>query len=123
MADFYHVRLEMARAPDTPVGDPGEGYDIVAPLNADGRLDPAAWRAEPERAYARRFSDGVTEAKGRLLLGPGGQWIVDLPGEAEDAVGYRFSDERFVVGEYVSLTLPSGEQNTYQVVISKLLDA
>lgn len=123
MADFYHVRLEMARGPDTPTGDPGEGYDIVAPLDADGRLDPAGWRAAPERAYARRFSDGVTEAKGRLRLGQGGKWIVDLPGEAEDAVGYRFDDERFVVGEYVSLTLPSGEQNTYQVVISKPLDA
>lgn len=123
MADFYHVRLEMARAPDTPAGDPGEGYDIVAPLDADGRLDPAAWRAEPNRAYARRFSDGVTEAKGQLRLGQGGRWVVDLPGEAEDAVGYRFGDERFVVGEYVSLTLPSGEQNTYQVVISKRLEA
>ena len=123
MADFYHVRLEMARAPDAPTGDPGEGYDIVAPLDADGRLDADAWRAEPGRAYARRFSDGVTEARGRLRLGTGGRWFVDLPGEAEDAVGFRFGDERFVVGEYVSLTLPSGEQNTYQVVISKPLEA
>lgn len=123
MADFYHIRLELARAPEAPVGDPGEGYDIVAPLDADGRLEAAAWRAEPERAYARRFSEGVTEARGRLRLDPAGQWIVDLPGEAEDAVGYRFGDERFVVGEYVSLTLPSGEQNTYRVVISKPLEA
>ena len=122
MAEFYHVRLEMARTPDTPVGDPGEGYDVVAPLDAEGRLDARAWRAEPDRAYARRFSDGETSAKGRLRLA-GGQWIVDLPGEAEDAVGYRFGDERFVVGEYVSLTLPSGEQTTYQVTISKPLEA
>lgn len=122
MADFYHVRLEMARAPDAPAGDPDEGYDIVAPLDADGRLDAAGWRAEPDRAYARRFSDGVTEAKGQLRRRPGGQWVIDLPGADDDAVGYRFGDERFVVGEYVSLTLPSGEQNTYQVVISKPLE-
>ncbi|HYD27905.1 hypothetical protein [Brevundimonas sp.] len=122
MTEFYHVRLEMARAPETPAGDPGEGYDIVAPLDADGRLDVEAWRAEPERAYARRFSDGATRAKGRLRYA-GGHWIVDLPGEAEDAVGYRFGDERFVVGEYVSLTQPSGEQTTYQVTISAPLEA
>ena len=65
MADFYHVRLEMARAPDTPVGDPGEGYDIVAPLGADGRLDPAAWRAEPDRASARRWRQGFQHARDR----------------------------------------------------------
>lgn len=123
MTEFHHIRLEMARAPDAPTGDPGEGYDMVAPLDSDGRLDAAGWRAEPERAYARRFSDGVTEAKGQLRLDGRDQWTIDLPGEAEDAVGYRFGHERFVVGEYVSLTLPSGEQNTYQVVVSRPLDA
>ncbi len=115
MADFYHIRLELARGPDAPAGDPGEGYDIVAPLGPDGRLDAAAWRAEPDRAYARRFSDGQTEAKGRLRY-ENRQWLIDLePGEASDAVGFRFGEERFRPGEYVSLTLPDGEQQTYVV--------
>ena len=115
MADFYHIRLEMAREPERPAGDPREGYDLVAPLDSDSRLDPAGWRSEPDRCYARRFSDGVTAAKGRLRHGPGEHWTVDLPGDAEDAVGFRFGDERFVPGEYVSLTLPDGEQHTYVV--------
>lgn len=116
MADFYHIRLELAREPGRPAGDPTEGYDLVAPLDGEGRLDPAAWRESPERSYARRFIDGATEAKGRLRHGAGDRWIIDLePGEADDAVGFRFGDERFVAGEYVSLTLPDGEQHTYVV--------
>ncbi|MBF0664277.1 MAG: hypothetical protein IR159_01815 [Brevundimonas sp.] len=121
MADFYHIRLEMAREPGRPAGDPGEGYDIVAPLDDEGRLDPAGWRADPGRCYARRFSDGQTEAKGRLHY-DGKRWIVDLePGDAADAVGFRFGEERFTAGEYVSLTLPDGEQHTYVVAAAKPL--
>ncbi|HYC69385.1 hypothetical protein [Brevundimonas sp.] len=116
MAEFYHIRLETARGPGRPAGDPTEGYDIVAPLDGEGRLDAAAWREAQDRCYARRFSDGQTEARGRLRHASQ-RWIIDLePGEAEDAVGYRFGEERFTPGEYVSLTLPDGEQHTYAVV-------
>jgi hypothetical protein len=36
-------------------------------------------------------------------------------GDSDDVVGFRFESERFVVGEYVSLSRPSGEQHTYVV--------
>lgn len=116
MTQFHHVRLELAREPGHPAGDPTEGYDIVAPLDADGRLDGEALRAEPERGHVRRFTDGQTVGTGRLQHGPGGQWTLDLEvGDTADARGFRFGEERFVAGEYVSLTLPSGEQHTYVV--------
>lgn len=116
MTRFHHIRLELAREAGRPAGDPGEGYDIVAPLDADGRLDAEGWRSDPERAHVRRFSRDRTVAAGRLRHGPGDRWVLDLePGEAGDAVGFRFGDERFVVGEYVSLSLPSNEQHTYVV--------
>ena len=113
---FHHIRLELARERGHPAGDPTEGFDIVAPLDAEGRLDGSALRAEPERAHVRSFSGGDTVGSGRLKHGPGGQWSLDLDGgDAEDARGFRFSEERFVAGEYVSLTLPTGEQHTYVV--------
>ena len=116
MTQFHHVRLELAREAGHPAGDPTDGYDIVAPLDADGRLDGDALRAEPERGHVRRFSRGETVGAGRLQHGPGGAWTLNLDdGEDADARGFRFSDERFVAGEYVSLTLPSGEQHTYVV--------
>ena len=116
MTQFHHIRLELAREPGHPAGDPTEGYDIVAPLEADGRLDGDALRAEPGRGHVRSFSGGDTVGTGRLQHGPGGGWTLDLDGgDADDARGFRFSEERFVAGEYVSLTLPSGEQHTYVV--------
>lgn len=116
MTQFHHIRLELARESGHPAGDPTEGYDIVAPLDADGRLDGDALRAEPGRGHVRSFSGGDTVGTGHLKHGPGGRWILDLDGgDADDARGFRFSEERFVAGEYVSLTLPSGEQHTYVV--------
>jgi len=116
MTPFHHIRLELARETGHPEGSPQEGYDIVAPLDADGRLDANALRAEPGRGRVRRFSGNETVGSGQLRHGPGGRWLLDMDeGEAEDAVGFRFGDERFVVGEYVSLSLPSGGQHTYFV--------
>lgn len=116
MTQFHHVRLELAREAGHPAGNPTDGYDFVAPLDADGRLDGDALRAEPERGHVRRFERGETVGTGLLHQGPGGSWTLDLDGsDAEDARGFRFGEERFVAGEYVSLTLPSGEQHTYVV--------
>ncbi|GLS01074.1 hypothetical protein GCM10007859_10840 [Brevundimonas denitrificans] len=116
MTQFHHIRLELAREPGHPEGAPDEGYDIVAPLDADGRLDGEAQRAEPGRGHVRRFSGNETVSAGQLRHGPGGRWVLDMDqGDADDAVGFRFGDERFVAGEYVSLSLPSGEQHTYVV--------
>ena len=116
MAKFHHIRLELAREPGHPAGASDEGYDIVAPLDAEGRLDGGAWRAEPGRGHVRRFSGNETVGAGRLSQDEGGSWILDMDqGDDEDAVGFRFGDERFVVGEYVSLSLPLGEQHTYVV--------
>jgi hypothetical protein len=116
MTQFHHIRLELAREPGHPVGAPDEGYDIVVPLDAEGRLDGDALKTEPSRGHVRRFSGNETVGAGQLRHGPGGRWVLDMDqGEADDAVGFRFADERFVAGEYVSLSLPSGEQHTYVV--------
>jgi hypothetical protein len=116
MSRYHHIRLELAREPGHPAGAADEGYDIVAPLDPDGRLDGAAWRAEPGRGHVRRFSGNETVGAGRLSQDEDGSWILDMDqGDDEDAVGFRFGDERFVAGEYVSLSLPLGEQHTYVV--------
>lgn len=116
MTPLHHIRLELAREPGHPAGDPTRGYDIVAALDDEGRLNAGACRAEPDRCRVRAFEDDHTVATGRLAHGPGGRWMLDFEaGPAEDATGHHFADERFVTGEYVSLTLPGGEQHTYVV--------
>ena len=78
------------------------------------------WTRRP--GAPRRFSDDETAARGRLRHEAGNRWIVDLePGDGEDAIGFRFGEERFVPGEYVSLTLPDGEQHTYVVAARRPL--
>ncbi|CAL1692727.1 hypothetical protein MMB232_02908 [Brevundimonas subvibrioides] len=116
MNDFQHIRLALAREPGHPNGDPGNGWDIVAPLDAGGRLDLRACRAEPERCHVRRFVDGETVATGRLHHGVGDRWRLDLDGRDDlDARGFRLGEERFVVGEYVSILSADDSAHTYVV--------
>ena len=114
-AEPRHIRLELAREPGHPHGDPGTGYDIVAFLGEDGRLDLAACRDGAERCRVRRFVGDETAATGRLRHTTGDRWLFDFPGEQADATGFRLGDERFVPGEYVSVITADGETHTYLV--------
>lgn len=115
-AQARHIRLELAREPGHPDGDARTGYDIVAFLDADGRLDLDACRNQLDRCRVRRFVQDVTVATGRLRHTTGDRWVLDFPGGArEDATGFRLSDERFVPGEYVSIIAGDGAAHTYCV--------
>ena len=116
MSVFQHIRLELAREPGHPHGDAGDGWDVVAPLDDDGRLDLDAFLAAPERCFVRRFIRDETIATGRLRHTVGDRWLLDLDGRDDlDATGFRLSDERFTVGEYVSLLSDGGQAHTYGV--------
>ncbi|WP_332660895.1 hypothetical protein [Brevundimonas sp.] len=115
-AQASHIRLALAREPGHPYGDAGTGYDIVAFLDADGRLDVKACRAHADQCRVRRFRDDDTLATGVLRHTVGGRWMLDFDVlDAEDATGFRLGDERFVPGEYVSITAGDGIAHTYVV--------
>ena len=112
---FRHVRLLLAREKDHPVGDEQEGYDLLVPLDAENRLDAAEWKTHQDRCRVRWFSTGQEDRIGRLRRKPGGTWYFDYAeGEADDEIGFRFGEERFVTGEYVSVG-HAGKMHTYQV--------
>jgi hypothetical protein len=100
---FRHVRLLLARGPDHPAGDREEGYDLLVPLDGEGRLDAAEWKTHQAHCRVRHFQ-------------PGGQWYFDYVegDDGDDEIGFRFGEERFVTGEYVSVGRGEG-QHTYQV--------
>jgi hypothetical protein len=111
-----HIRLELAREPGSPYGDAATGYDIVAFLDEDGRLDLTACRAHAEQCHVRRVKDDATLATGRLRHTVGNRWMLDFDDvDAEDATGFRFGEERFVPGEYVSIIEADGDPRTYGV--------
>lgn len=110
---FRLVRLELAREPAHPAGDPSHSYRLVLPLTGDGRIDAAAWKADPDRCHVVR-EDPEGEKIGRLEHGPGDVWAFRYPSDGRD-LGFRFAEERFVPGEYVALRRDDGE-HTYRVV-------
>lgn len=112
---FRHVRLVLARSAERPEGDRTEGYDLLVPLHADGRLDAAEWKKHQQYCRVRRFQQGEEDQIGKLRRKPGGQWYFDYAeGEADDEPGFRLGDERFVLGEYVGI-VHDGQMLTYQV--------
>jgi len=49
------IRLELARTAAAPEGDRRCGYEFIAPLDAQGRLDARAWPHDKSKCTVRRF--------------------------------------------------------------------
>lgn len=114
---FHLVRLELAREPGHPEGSRRDGYEIVMPLDHEGRIDAEAWRANKDKCRVRRFTEDGEIRAGHLARKPGGAWYIDYAKDvADEEDAYRFNDERFVLGEYASIRDENAEMHTYRVV-------
>ncbi len=115
------IRLNLARSKEFPTGSSQHGYEFVAPLDANGHIDPELWRKQREHCRVHRFWAGEDDEIGRLVHKPGGpehgRWIFDYDETAEfdDEAGYRFGTHVFRLGEYVSIRDEDGEMHTFQV--------
>ena len=76
-----HIRLELARSKEFPSGSTRHGYDLIAPLDTEGRIDPELWRKYRKNCRVRRFWDDEEETIGTLVHKPGGsehaRWMFD----------------------------------------------
>jgi hypothetical protein len=116
MTTLYHVRLERAREPGAPEGDHHYGYDLVAPLDVEGRLVGSGVDATPPAWRVRRFVKEETRAVGHLLHGPGGRWLIHFDeDEGQDEADYRVGEDQFRVGGYVSVEGDEGDMHTFRV--------
>jgi hypothetical protein len=118
LSTLSHIRLELAREKGHPAGDAGHGYHLYVPLAPDGRIDVAAFRESKILCHAVRFRPDQPDARAQLRHGRGNHWYLDYPEEPgeDDEEGFRFGDEQFVVGEYVSIREDDGVQHTFRVV-------
>jgi hypothetical protein len=117
------IRLNLARSKEFPAGSSRHGYEFVAPLDADGRVDVGLWRKHREHCRVRRFWEGEGDEIGRLIHKPGrgknsDRWVFDYDETAEedDEAGYRFGAHAFRPGEYVSIRDEDGDMHTFVVV-------
>ena len=109
------IRLEMARNPQFPEGSRNHGYEIMAPLTADGHIDLKAWPQEQDNCTVRRFWQGQEDETG-VIERKGNRWVFSYEeGDEDDEPVFRLGDHVFKPGEYISITEHSGEQYTFQV--------
>jgi hypothetical protein len=113
-AQFRQIRIELAREPGHPLGDSAVAYVIIAPLDADDRIDPELWRAHRGACRVARLRPDQEDDHGRLVHRQGGGWAFHYD-KAPDEIGFHFADECFVAGEYVSIN-EGGKLHTYRVV-------
>ncbi|MCP8940303.1 hypothetical protein NK718_17390 [Alsobacter sp. SYSU M60028] len=116
------ILLNLARSKQHPDGSARHGYDLVAPLDAEGRLDPSAWHDAKALCRVRRFWAGEPDMMGHLVHRAGGAggatWLFDYDATQsdDDEAGYRLAQHVFRPGEYVSVRDDEGEMHTFKVV-------
>lgn len=114
---FFKIRLELAREAGHPGGDSDTGYEFVAPLDPDGHIRSDLWANHVTDCVVRAFSHGQPDRKGVLARNEEGAWYFDYDAAQanDDEYGYRFGEERFISGEYVSIADDGGKMHTFRV--------
>jgi len=114
------VRLELARMPEVPEGNPNCGYELVLPLDAGGVLDAAEWHEKKERCTVRRFWEGKDDEHGMLIHTRHRTWAFSYaPGEEDDEPVFKLEAHRLVAGEYISITEHDGVTRPFRVAVVK----
>jgi hypothetical protein len=111
------IRLELARSVGAPEGNPNYGYEFVAPLDDEGRLDAEAWPQVAQLCTLRHFASGLEDVHGELIYRGSGDWAFSYrPGDSDDETIYRLKEHRIREGEYVSVTGHDGVSRPFRVV-------
>jgi hypothetical protein len=113
------ITLRLARNPGTEFanGDDRHGYTLIAPLDAKGLLDEAAWKANRDRCSVRHFSPDLPAPRDGLLKRRGDNWYFDYEAgvSEDDEPVFKLGRHPFRVGEYVTVTDEDDRPLTYAV--------
>lgn len=111
-----NIRIELARTPARPDGDPGHAYEFRAPLNESRLLDKFAWPAARNLCTVRRFHEGEEVEQGLLVLARGGHWAFSYaPGVEDDEDLFKLGSHKIQVGEYLTVTEHDGQARTFRI--------
>lgn len=114
---LHQIVLRLARNPGFPDGDEGQGYVLIAPLDADYKLDPEAWKKTSSACSVVRFKHGEERDATGLLKHKGARWFFDYETrrDDDDEPVFRLGDHRLALGEYVTIHESDGRVLTYRV--------
>ncbi len=122
-AALRKVTLHAARSKAFPDGSIRHGYDFVAPLTEEGRIDVEAWKEHRGECFAHRFWADAPAMQGLLVHRAGGrggstwafEWKTPRVVANDEDEGFRFGDHAFKVGDYVSVREAEGDLVTFRV--------
>lgn len=113
------ITLRLARNPGTEFanGDDHRGYTLVAPLDAAGLLDAAAWKTLHAKCTVHHFSPDLSAPRDGLLKRRGDNWYFDYDAGSsdDDEPVFKLGRHPFKVGEYVTVTDEDDRPLTYAV--------
>jgi hypothetical protein len=72
LSDLSRILLNLARFREFPNGSSLRGYDFVAPLDSQRRIDPILWKKYRDSSRIRRFWEGEHDEIGHVVHKPGG---------------------------------------------------
>jgi hypothetical protein len=111
------IHLNLGRTDGFPYGSSQHGYEFVAPLTKDNRIDLNAWRQLKARCRVVRFWGGEPEEQGTLRhVGRGWRFDYDSKKSEDDEPFFKLDKHPLLPGAYVSITEHDGVQRPFRVV-------
>jgi len=111
------VRLEAARSPNFPEGSKSHGYELVAPLTDDGRIDTSEWSKLKDKCRVTRFWGDATDVEGSLRYVAHG-WCFQYETDGADDEPFPNLDvPALSAGAFVSITEGDGIQRPFRVLM------
>ncbi len=111
------IRLALGRTREAPSGDARHGYEFIAPLDAQGHIDSAAWLRLKDQCTVRRFRPGEDEKNG-VLRHVGRGWRFDyVAGQTQDDEPFFKLDKHVIApGLYVTVKEENAEAQPFKIV-------
>lgn len=111
------IRLELARTPEFPEGSAKHGYEFIAPLKADNRIDAQAWPRVKRHCGVFRFWGSDAPERGMLRhVGKGWRFDYNRRDVADDEPFFKLDRHTLAEGAYVSVTEHDGVQRPFRIV-------
>ncbi|MEZ5995064.1 MAG: hypothetical protein R3C25_04865 [Hyphomonadaceae bacterium] len=118
MMGLTRVILRLGRNPGAgfPDGNDDYGYVIHAPLDNNGKLDPALWREKKEQCTVRRFHPHEAASDG-WLRHRGDNWYFwyDEEDEGPEEPLVKLGAHELRAGEYITVREGDGDVLTFRI--------